>query len=345
MTDNQHLVGALDGDEPTGSNLEYDARFLALEEMLRPAATRMVNPGDEDEGDDVDWDAATSLAYELAAETRDIRVSVRLTRALVRTNGLEGLSSGLSLTADLLENHWEHVHPQPDAEDNMDLMARFNALGDLVDPEMLRALELAAIAHDDHSREQASLRDIDVVIGKYPSASEDERSIAAGRLGAVFSAVNVVTGLSQVETAQTHLQRITEIWQSGVEAIAQARAADDLTFESMPPPEFDNLTSMLKDMARHIKSRLPSEVESGDGETGTSVASSGAGPIKSRADADRAISTVIEWYRRNEPSSPVPILLERARSMISKSFLEIVEELGDTGLAEARKTMEQDQGE
>jgi len=51
-----------------------------------------------------------------------------------------------------------------------------------------------------------------------------------------------------------------------------------------------------------------------------------------------AITRIMEWFQHNEPSSPVPIMLERARSMISKSFLEIVADLGEGGIAEARKT-------
>jgi type VI secretion system protein ImpA len=41
------------------------------------------------------------------------------------------------------------------------------------------------------------------------------------------------------------------------------------------------------------------------------------------------------YYDRNEPSSPVPMLLQRAKRLISKDFLDIMRDLTPEGVAQA----------
>ena len=48
------------------------------------------------------------------------------------------------------------------------------------------------------------------------------------------------------------------------------------------------------------------------------------GAIKSRQDAIRALDAVAEFFRRNEPSSPIPLFCERAKRLVSKNFLEVL---------------------
>jgi type VI secretion system protein ImpA len=47
----------------------------------------------------------------------------------------------------------------------------------------------------------------------------------------------------------------------------------------------------------------------------------------SREDAGRMLSAVEQFFRTNEPSSPVPVLLARARTFINKDFNAILAEL------------------
>ena len=62
-----------------------------------------------------------------------------------------------------------------------------------------------------------------------------------------------------------------------------------------------------------------------------------SGEIRSRDDAIRVLDRVSEYFRRNEPSSPVPLLLQRAKRLISKDFMEILRDMAPQGLSEAEK--------
>jgi type VI secretion system protein ImpA len=59
------------------------------------------------------------------------------------------------------------------------------------------------------------------------------------------------------------------------------------------------------------------------------------GEIVSRDDVARVLDRLCDYYRKHEPSSPIPLLLQRAKRLISKDFLEIIRDLAPSGAAEA----------
>ena len=62
----------------------------------------------------------------------------------------------------------------------------------------------------------------------------------------------------------------------------------------------------------------------------------GVGAIRSRQDATRALDAVAAFFRTNEPSSPIPLLIERAKRLVAKNFLEVLAELAPEALAPAK---------
>ena len=49
--------------------------------------------------------------------------------------------------------------------------------------------------------------------------------------------------------------------------------------------------------------------------------------INSRQDVISAIEKIEEYYYKNEPGSPIPLLLQRARNLVDKDFLSLMEDL------------------
>ena len=128
----ESLLSPLDGSSPTGENLEYDPDFMALERLAAPKAERAI--GDSViAAEEPDWDKVSSQAEALFERSKDLRVAVYLTTAWMRTTGLPGWNSGLHLIRSLLEQFWDGVHPQLDAEDDNDPTARVNAVAAVTD--------------------------------------------------------------------------------------------------------------------------------------------------------------------------------------------------------------------
>ena len=66
-----------------------------------------------------------------------------------------------------------------------------------------------------------------------------------------------------------------------------------------------------------------------------SIASLGA--VTRREDAIRLLDLVIEYYERNEPSSPLPLLIARARRLADKGFLDLLRDLAPDGFGQAER--------
>ncbi len=61
------------------------------------------------------------------------------------------------------------------------------------------------------------------------------------------------------------------------------------------------------------------------------------GEINSRDEAMRVLDKVSDYFVRHEPSSPVPMLIRRAKRLVSKNFMEIVRDLAPDGLPQVEK--------
>jgi len=108
-------------------------------------------------------------------------------------------------------------------------------------------------------------------------------------------------------------------------------------------PSLDPLSSQLLKMHRLLQAQLAARP---DGQTAASAAANAGdtggeqaaapGVIRSREDAIRALDAVTEFFRRNEPSSPIPLLLARAKRLVSKSFLDVLADIAPDALGVAR---------
>jgi hypothetical protein len=61
-----------------------------------------------------------------------------------------------------------------------------------------------------------------------------------------------------------------------------------------------------------------------------------SGSVGSREEVLVAIDAILDYYRQCEPSSPLPLLLMRARRLAGLSFMEILQDICPEGLPRAR---------
>jgi len=339
------LSGVISEELPAGPDIEYEPEYDDLNRIVTPPKAGMIAVDSADSENDINWKEGKALALKLSSRTRDLRVSTRLCRCLIETDGIEGVCAAISLTKALIADMWQDLHPQLDPDDNMDLTFRFNSLAILSAPDFIASLDTVSLAKTKLG-DVASLQTIELSSGKRVSDSADERTQATGIVSDAFSNESIEV-LSQrkviIDQAVNDLNEIPRIWDEHVSILADERAQNGLTFEAGVPPQFDELVVKLSNISRYVAERLPEpEIDENGvvgGVAGTKVARGG---IVTRDDASRELDKIVEWFRKNEPSSPVPMMLERAKMMISRSFLEIVSDLGDSGLNEVRKAAGQD---
>jgi type VI secretion system protein ImpA len=91
-------------------------------------------------------------------------------------------------------------------------------------------------------------------------------------------------------------------------------------------PELDAVAQTLGRMQEVLAPHAIDVPESASIEAGSTAASvtngTDVGSVSSRQDVMRALDAVMTYYVRSEPSSVVPIVVERAKRLVSMSFLD-----------------------
>jgi type VI secretion system protein ImpA len=332
LIDVDALLAPVSESDPCGPDLEYDSAFLALEEAARSKPEQQfgdtIIPAEEP-----DWRKVQSLSSELMGRTRDLRVAVHLLRSSTRLQGLAAAADGLRLISGLLSQHWDHVHPMLDADDDNDPTMRLNSLAPLVDGAGflydIRKSTLTA------GRSAITGREFELASGKVQPNSGETVLPMAGIVQALRDGEAQQAGLiaslgGMVDTV------------SAIDAVISERA-------SISGPEFRPLRVLLQsisDAARQASGAgeatdaAAAAGEGGDASaTGGAVlmAVAGAGPLRTRDDAVNALEKVCEWIELNEPSNPAPLLIRRAQRLMSKNFMDIIRDLVPDGVDQIAK--------
>ncbi|HEX7509307.1 MAG TPA: type VI secretion system ImpA family N-terminal domain-containing protein, partial [Polyangia bacterium] len=126
------LLQPVSADDPCGPDLEYDSAFLELDRIAQGKPEQQMGdtivPAQEP-----DWKEVANRAAALLAKTKDVRIAMRLTRALLYTDGLPGLADGLVVLRGIVEAFWDGFYPKLDPEDDNDPTFRVNILMGLCD--------------------------------------------------------------------------------------------------------------------------------------------------------------------------------------------------------------------
>ncbi|MCG5072639.1 type VI secretion system protein TssA [Paraburkholderia tagetis] len=346
MLDAGALLAELSSELPCGEDVEYDPAFLELERVVH-------GKPDAQYGNTVveavppDWKEAQGLALSLFEKSRDLRVAAHLARALLNRAGFGGFSEGLDLIACLLEQRWAHLYPQLDPDDDNDPTARVNALAGLVDAATTLTEVREAPLAISRAHGEVTLRDVEYATG--------EIAVPAGVSAPSLSSIDLAIGdagqsaresLAALRHTVQAAMRIETVLMSNVGA---ARAID-----------LDPLTRLLRHAAAFLGERVADEpapspvADEAAGHAAENAAANAAAnaaegaattpaaparppdEIATREDVLRTLDRLCKYYETYEPGSPVPMLLKRARRLVDKSFMEILEDLAPDGLAQAR---------
>jgi type VI secretion system protein ImpA len=318
--ESQELLQPITADQPCGEALEDTPLLASFDAFRLFGQSTPLDPPPE-------WGVIRSKALEALTRSKDIRLLAHLGTALLRTDGLAAFSHTLQVASQWLQTYWAGTYPLVDE----DAVLRRNALNCFADQmaviDGLRRLPLAV------SRQHGtfSLRDIDIATGQMQPSDGDSRP-DENRIEAAFA-----------EMALDNLQQLQQAVSAAIDAVKRIEATMSSEGGAEAVPGFDPLAAQLVKIDRVFRARLagregagvapePAGSEPGRGD-GHPVP---IGAIKSRQDAIRALDAVADFFRHNEPSSPIPLFLERAKRLVSKNFLEVLADIAPDALAQAR---------
>jgi type VI secretion system protein ImpA len=327
--DVDQLIAPISDESPCGDNLEYEPEFGELERASQGKPAHEM--GDEViEAESADWRSVVEQGQELMARTKDLRIAVLLARAAANIHGPTGLASGATLIHALLENYWDTVHPQLDEEDDNDPTFRVNSMLPLSDREGMLTDVLMMPLVRSKVVGIFGLRDVRVANGDLQPLDPDAQVPDVNLISAAFQDCDLDELQADAASIDTALEEIGKCEAIFAEKIGAANS-----------PDLDGLVSELKEIKKIYAEHLVSRgigVEMSDEEGGGATGAGGApisGEIRSREDAVMMLGKIITYYERAEPSSPVPVLLQRIQKLIPMGYLDIMRELTPEAVAQA----------
>ena len=229
------------------------------------------------------------------------------------------------------------MHQQLDHDDDNDPMLRVNAFATIGDRDaMLLGIHNKAPLVSSRALGVFSLRDLKIASGELSVASSDDGAPLPDQ--ATVDAAFMDCDLDELQVTENAI----------TESIDHLNAIDTLLMElvgSAQAPNLGGLSDLLKEIHSVLTEQLSRrgvETDSAAGEgadevgsgSGSAKEKSISGTINSREDVVRMLDKTCEYFTRNEPSSPVPLLLQRAKRLVSMDFLTALRDLAPDGVSQ-----------
>jgi type VI secretion system protein ImpA len=275
------------------------------------------------------WAEIRDEALTALKTSKDLRLLTHLGAAILRTDGIPAFADTLGVAA-----HWLAVYPtQVFPLTDEDALFRQNAMNCFADPvAVIDGLRRAPLVSNRHAR--FSVRDLDILAGQVTLSEKDKEGPPPDQ-GAIDALCR--------DTALDELKALVATVESAITALGSIDSAMRSAHGTEFAPDFDQLSTQFKKMVFALRAQIavhPSATpaDAGAGAAGESGAGSvvAVGGIKSRQDAIRALDAAAEFFRKNEPSSPIPLFLERAKRLVAKDFLEVLADIAPDAVPTAR---------
>jgi type VI secretion system ImpA family protein len=290
---------------------------------------------DEEEIPASEWPGLVKQVVALAGETRDLWVAIKLMEAGARAGDLQTVDEGGQLLAGLTEGMWEAVHPKLEDygfESRANTCASLTKIRDFLGP--LRRTTL-----------------YETRIGKFSGEDLERFALegdAAENYGLFRASIEQLRGQGQLEsTTQEIIDRLDSIRDSvrRTDRVLTDNSGSETSTNFQPTYEaLEGLRKLLVPYAGLTGEEALAAEEGALVATATSVGAMPAGGrmegrVESRDDVVRVLDAIGDYYRLREPSSPVPVLLRRARQWVSMDFMAVLNDLVPNSVEDARNVL------
>ena len=344
------LLAPIPGPAPQGVDLRDDYSARSPYSRLRDVRSEARDAEKQLEAHDPDspaadpaplWRALRDLATQLLAEqTKDLEIAAWLTEALVRNDGLAGLTAGSRLIAGLTDRYWDDIYPTPDDYGLETRVAPITGLngrsggGSLIAPlfrlNLFHRADGTPVALHQY---QASAR-----LATLDSASRQQR-IQAGT--APFEDIEKdarTVGRLAMGKLRDEAAEAAAAWQAMASTLDERAGAD--------APSTSHVRDRIEEI-REIASRYAPDAPTQEVPPASTGAPSAAPPqsegvpapgpqTMTRESALHSLETIAAFFRRTEPQSPLSYTLDEAVRRARLPWMELLEEvMGDRGSRDA----------
>ena len=334
------LLAPISDAQPTGADARVEPditqNYYSLKDARTTArAAERSNIFDSSQSEIPEWLTIVNQAPQVLCEqTKDLEICCWYTEALIRKDGFSGLKHGFEVIRGLIEEFWDELYPMPD-EDGLETrvapLAGLNgsgAEGVLISP--IRNVKLTASnSHDSYNLWQYQQA---LEIQKIHDENERQNRIDA----AGFSITDIQQSVS--DTSDDFFIETVNNLNSCIEDYKSiSNMLDEHCGLDISPPS-RNIINVLEECLGAIKHLAGDVLENdedinNDTESEDSAEPSGsavvtkAGTINSREEAFKQLLKISDFFKKTEPHSPIPAILERAVKWGNMPLEQLIQEL------------------
>jgi type VI secretion system protein ImpA len=352
------LLASLPGEDPCGPSLRFERVFTEIRLAREEDDPSLPMRQWERPLKKADWtlivDRCTTV---LTSQSKDLQVAAWLLEAWTRQKGWAGLEKGLCLVRELVDMHWECVHPRIDEDGDTD--ARVAPL-QWINESMPLTVKVHVPLMNMGARKppRVTFAEWERLLQQELTGAEAEKADAKGdevpvTRGEVLMRAHAdktgvhVQQLMLVRESIGHLDALIEMLDGhlGTEApnlnklrgtlvavervLVQFQAA---AAEPEPEPQAASAETEMEEQAPADAS----DTQGGIAPIQTQPAAGGnirMNGVRTRAEAYEALEKLADFLEKTEPHSPTPYLIRRAvnwgRLPLPKLMEEIMREEGD----------------
>jgi type VI secretion system protein ImpA len=326
VVDIEALLAPIAGDNPAGESLRYAGDYDEIKN-LQPKPDRDALEAGGQEGQ---WPKIVQIASQkIRDKSKDLQIAAWLTEALVQQHGFAGLRDGLKLIHGLCEQFWDGVYPLADEGDLEVRAAPLQSMFERNAPVWIGEIPLtrAPIRAPDrdetipvtynlwHSIVVAQLADKKPLQGAMEQAANDSPTEFL---------LNLHGDITEAEDALQSLKLLL------AEKLGPAAPGVVSVAEALAKCK-GRIVTVLTKRGVNLEGAGGGESEAGAAAAEEVHAGGGngapSGPIRSRDAALERLREVADFFRRTEPHSPVPYLIQRAINWSRMSFDQLLVEL------------------
>ncbi len=348
------LVGPFKEGAKPDPNVKYGATYRAIREAMRHEDP-VTNGPIQSQGKTPDWQKVVQLSTKLLTEEgKDLSVMVWLVKALTTKHGFPGLRDGLIVLALAHEKCWADLLPP--IEEDGDLEARVRGLEALNTtlPDVIRTVPIVHQAggvvysffdyskgHDDVEKLKGAVQAAQTQEQRgYAQAALEEST----QLGEKIDRVVAAMPLTHFTALRDRICEALEAFHTLDRIATEKYGAEGFTLRPLQEV-LDSCRDRLDELVRKrggVGLRQEQATEQAQEESAVTTTQTETpsmwGDLKTRADAIRQLQRVAEFFRRTEPHSPVPYLVQRAVRWQEMPLEEWLQELiKDTSVLSAVK--------
>lgn len=354
------LLKPISDEKPSGEPMQYSGLYDEIREARRADDATLSQGKWQTDLKVADYRKVVELSTSaLSSQTKDIQVAVWLTEALTAQQGFAGFRDGVQLIRRLEEDFWDTIHPEIDEGD---MEARANAI-DWMNKQIWLMLKKIPLTLGDGFNyiqwEESTRFDFPENVEGLPYEEQEKyrnlKNLAETenrKTGEQWRKAKNLTNRAFVESLNLTINECyTEL--------NELDRVNEEKFDRNQVPAVNDLKKSLSDITNVITPLLEEKrieepdpedfaeeivEETGeDGETvvvkkGPQVAT---GAIQNRADALKRLADIADYFRKNEPNSPVSSLIQRAVKWGNMPFDVLVQDMikDETVLSQIRQTL------